>query len=830
MNHLLLFLRRTLIVFLVGTFISVSTFRGEAVADVTPTKSTFRGEAIADVTQKFVNSCTLKRANQTNQPTFQNPPFAYADTIYQNSDSQNIKDYRTITFDAVQDKFYLDGDGSASATNGYNGYLYKTTFFDNEDSSTPSLKTIVRDNDKSPSLPGKLKVVDYNEQTKEKMVGTYTPPTIVVSPSDRKGNRPNSINLELTNDLPVNVQLAGDLPPTKENLENQSQYTNIHYHGFNVSPLLGADDVLVDVPSNQTPPSLKQGGYYPSDNPDDPKYGGPITEYKMDVKIPYVHQSGLFWYHSHAHSLSDNQVRGGLSGGIIIKGGDQYYEILSPTKGIQTDDITDDDLTKDQPEKFSVRQKVMMFKDFNDVLGTKAADCFTVNGQVNPKISIRPGEVQLWRMANVGADQYMNIALEEKTNMQNPAFANPNGKPNFYILTRDADFVEKVVPTNSVLLPPASRVEVLVVGGKTPTEHSTYNLVSDLTTNLTTEDQKWVPGRNSYLLATVELDPVDLSNDNYVCYTDNTVNQLGLSKNYNEGNPGEDKYCDSNEDKDLYAYIEKQVATSQTGSGSAVDKILPAPEELFDGYYVNDNYSIPICQSRDEDFVTNKKNTGQGCLTPSNLYSDPLTKKRYFYFSQDFSQGAKFFLKGFEQAQNPNDDNFQTKIQELYDGNRIDKVSRVGDLEEWHLVNTTISAHVFHIHQLDFVVPQVILSQDPCDGLTTNETCTYNNYTVGKYQGSLDFSSGADRCTQEGNKWKCPLLPQGYRDVIHLPPNSETIVRIPFVNPFITGPFVYHCHILFHEDTGMMNNLKVENTKGYGGEEVIPLLAPIPLR
>ncbi|NEO30830.1 MAG: multicopper oxidase domain-containing protein [Symploca sp. SIO3C6] len=461
------FLRRVSIVSLVGIFISVSTFTGEAVAQNPP----------------LVNSCFISRNDPTSIPDFRDPPFAYADTYYAppdyDSEAPKLK-YRTITLDAVQDKFYLDGDGSDNANDGYDGYLYKATYYkkDNRLLNPEERVTFVRDQSE-PAQVKEKKVTDA-ETDGDEIVGTYTPPTIVVSPSplsgdgDVKSNRPNSINLDLINDLPVRVPLAGNLPKTKENLENQSQYTNIHYHGFNVSPLLGADDVLVDVPSNVTPLDFGEytptttdpivpGGYYPDDNPMAPKYGGPISKYKMDVKIPFVHQSGLFWYHSHAHSLSDQQVRGGLSGGIIIKGSDQYYTILNPGEGIQTSDIE----PHKEPEKFSVNQKVMMFKDFNDVLGDNGGDnCFTLNGQVQPKITIRPGEVQLWRIANVGSNQYMNIALEtgelDGDQITSPQFAQPNGQPNFYILARDADFVEKVVPTNSVLLPPSSRVEVLV--------------------------------------------------------------------------------------------------------------------------------------------------------------------------------------------------------------------------------------------------------------------------------------------------------------------------------------------------------------------------------
>ena len=38
---------------------------------------------------------------------------------------------------------------------------------------------------------------------------------------------------------------------------------------------------------------------------------------------------------------------------------------------------------------------------------------------------------------------------------------------------------------------------------------------------------------------------------------------------------------------------------------------------------------------------------------------------------------------------------------------------------------------------------------------------------------------------------------------------GEVKVKIPFINPAIVGKFPYHCHILEHEDGGMMANLRV---------------------
>ena len=44
------------------------------------------------------------------------------------------------------------------------------------------------------------------------------------------------------------------------------------------------------------------------------------------------------------------------------------------------------------------------------------------------------------------------------------------------------------------------------------------------------------------------------------------------------------------------------------------------------------------------------------------------------------------------------------------------------------------------------------------------------------------------------------------------PPNGapgEVIVAVPFLRPEMIGKFVYHCHILFHEDRGMMQTIVV---------------------
>jgi suppressor of ftsI len=96
---------------------------------------------------------------------------------------------------------------------------------------------------------------------------------------------------------------------------------------------------------------------------------------------------------------------------------------------------------------------------------------------------------------------------------------------------------------------------------------------------------------------------------------------------------------------------------------------------------------------------------------------------------------------------------------------------KLGDLEEWTIVNNTDERHTFHIHQTDFLVE----------------------------------STGGNPLETTGRRDNVDLP---YRDPkTHRP--SEVRVKIPFTNPVIVGKFPFHCHILEHEDGGMMLNLRV---------------------
>jgi len=101
---------------------------------------------------------------------------------------------------------------------------------------------------------------------------------------------------------------------------------------------------------------------------------------------------------------------------------------------------------------------------------------------------------------------------------------------------------------------------------------------------------------------------------------------------------------------------------------------------------------------------------------------------------------------------------------------RDDTVTQIGDVEEWTVRNVSGEHHVFHIHQTDFLV------------LETNGEAS----DTGKVLDTVNV----------------PYAKNGRPGQVRL--------IMPFLEERIAGRFVYHCHILEHEDGGMMANIKVE--------------------
>jgi FtsP/CotA-like multicopper oxidase with cupredoxin domain len=146
------------------------------------------------------------------------------------------------------------------------------------------------------------------------------------------------------------------------------------------------------------------------------------------IEIPADHPPGTFWYHSHQHGLSYEQVSNGLSGLIVIDG---LADILPKSL-------------------HNIEQRTFAMRDFEIGSDPSAPSQRTVNGQINPETSIAPGETQLWRLANVGSETFYNIVLLGHI---------------FHIIAEDGMPVWRVWNAEQLLLPSGKRYYVLVTGG-----------------------------------------------------------------------------------------------------------------------------------------------------------------------------------------------------------------------------------------------------------------------------------------------------------------------------------------------------------------------------
>ena len=100
-------------------------------------------------------------------------------------------------------------------------------------------------------------------------------------------------------------------------------------------------------------------------------------------------------------------------------------------------------------------------------------------------------------------------------------------------------------------------------------------------------------------------------------------------------------------------------------------------------------------------------------------------------------------------------------------------VVHAGTVEEWHIVNVTQEIHDFHIHQLHFLV-QKINGVQVTHPYWADSVVIPHRYTVGiqSVPGTIDL-------------------------------------LMDFRSYVIRGEFVFHCHILDHEDEGMMAKIEV---------------------
>jgi FtsP/CotA-like multicopper oxidase with cupredoxin domain len=596
------------------------------------------------------------------------------------------------------------------------------------------------------------------------------------------------LKIRLVNELPMldpnKVKHASE--PGLANLVRNP--TNLHTHGLIVparaptrsDPTFG-DYVFVDIynSANGVPVQMShQHGMIKMD----------FADYR--IEIPAGHPSGLFWFHPHVHGISLNQVSSGMAG-IISIGAVQDYIKAAPNvvrhlilKDLQV--LAAGTLQYDRGPVTVVDGEVQnqQIADFceqidrggptsrqgfcegqpdehgtgNSFIGSRWY--FTINGQVFPTIPISSSEGEIWRLTNAsGQFSYRLNLVDDAT---------------------QAPMATQLIAIDgvSISVPPGTAAGALITmsGGKftvidCPPSNTGLQpvCVRDLVMMPSSRAEVWVTYRN------VDGAVVEPPPDTRATLRQGIIN-LG---------PAAEAWPEFKLAKVEFAHRgAERVAVDVAGNAAAVlsGKGIPG--------------SMPA-----------HAESALVAAHPCQKLADGHRRRVFFGMEDPTNSNARFGL-GYEEIIHqegvaPENQAVVSGTQmpvSAYDPARAPICVSLGPggspvRETWELVNLATESHNFHIHQAKFrVVDAAALAQtlqSASDSAVVVEDNVPVPFAVANSGNIADNQNGYCTIEQWRNR-QCTSQP--------------IVIDIPFSQ---TGEFLYHCHILEHEDGGMMAKIQV---------------------
>lgn len=535
--------------------------------------------------------------------------------------------------------------------------------------------------------------------------GTYTGklpgPTLEVQPGDTIIMKlMNKLPADSTNEDPTDCGIAGGSSSSttggdSHHLPGKSNNTtNMHVHGLHVDPGPPGDDVLLEIAPGESYDFVFK---IPKDLP-------------MPDGTVANHPAGTYWYHPHVHRSTAMQVMGGMAGAILIR---------DPAN----DDL--DALFAPEPQPGQGKEQLLvigepMLQTLNTCPGTPrlatyneivtdaegTVDFFTVNGQVNPIIRMRPSEVQRYRLIHAGFHLPLDVAFIRVPDDQvDPATGLPKAgyNPFSYACPAKKHFDNKQDPA--------------FLAGQNALRAQSVPYVQVATDGITYAKPLQMPMANA--VSEVE-------------YLIGPGNRVDILAQFDKGT-----YLMVTLGYDLgFACSEPQVLSTIIVDGEpdtsiAIPTTMKTPA-LYPGF---DDMSKPENQ---------------------------VSKKRSLEFQVKVDPGSTS-TSGYH---------FTIDGKEFCEG-RVDQCMTTGATEEWTINNiqTSASLHPFHIHVNSFLVTS--LNGKPPAYPIWRDTLLLprDGYAMNNYSGTFTFLSR----------------------FLHF-----------------EGAYVLHCHMLQHEDIGMMQLIDVE--------------------
>jgi len=472
---------------------------------------------------------------------------------------------------------------------------------------------------------------------------------------------------------------AGWTPPNCFHGDNS---TNFHVHGSHFSPQPHQDFVGLEL--------LPFGAKQPAHATHGSRGITAIGAYDYDFDPVRDNQAeGTHWYHAHKHGATALQVLNGLVGAFVIRG--------------EFDDALEGYFERAGGGKLT--EHLLMVQQVQEkqpgLGGGEPPAAALVNGQGNPIVKMKPGEIQRWRI--VGATQNANAQF-------------------------------------TVSLPPG------------------------------------------FAYAQISLDGVQFAPENYIC-------QPILEQNAGDCKP-----------RPASRPIKLKSTTFTIGPATRIDLLVQAPKQpgTHQARYLAPAPTLPRRTKKgvvapavapvNGDHLTVEVTTDKPALMrfPSMAEFPPMPS-----FLADIPPPKVTRTVAYQLEDQATLDQVQFFInQAKYDPECSNEVLTLGTAEEWSLTNNSGIAHPFHIHTNPFQVVRLDEWVQTKKDAKGNPTGPFSKHVT---------------------QYVHPV----WRDTLPIPTVSgddpanlgQAVIR--YWPQDFTGEFVNHCHILGHEDRGMMHNVQV---------------------
>jgi L-ascorbate oxidase len=619
------------------------------------------------------------------------------------------------------------------------------------------------------------------------------------------------VRLQLEPGDTLRIRLVNKLPPAldakhaAENPELANNPTNLHTHGLIVEPhrAEGPGDtygdyvfVVVRNPDNAAAPVSAAHAGMAHVHPD-MDFVDRAVEYKIDISPN--HPSGLYWFHPHIHGVSLNQVSAGMAGIITIGSPTNLCRDDGCKRAVQSGDVRHLVLKDEQVEADGtlLTQEDPGFCDPQPAPGdsprhgacpgiapdhTGGSWFHTLNGQVYPRIDVGPlGNV--WRLVNAsGSRSYALSLTDDATGAALPLqLLAIDGVSVDATQTTAPALLEKAlgakaraercpggvgtvgpgegICTSHLRMMPSSRVEVRVIGSS---------------------------GRATAQSATLRTDDYFTGGDDWPAIELAQVKLAG---------------------RDARAVASVAVGGQAAAALSASGSLQSATELQVPGLAK----PVSLARARDLLGAAARLPAIQTALQQAQSFAiDPALKlglradracrplapghRRKILFGNP-TPGVDGFGLGYVEVDAFGHDIEATRQPiAVFDPSQTTVCIPLGAngnsvAEIWELVNLTAEDHNFHIHQTRFNV----LSGGTIPG--TDIPTRLDDMAV--LHDNLPLPRAADTTGCDGS---VEATQAGACNP------DKAVVRIPFRE---VGDFVFHCHILEHEDGGMMARIRV---------------------